>query len=109
MSWCGNDNPEHRVRKCNDCQAAYKKARRRIPLPSVNLERAYQRPRFKRTPLNDRVDALYAECAELGGCMAGPYIIAYGYVLAPCVRCAVPVKARGWAWRDNSTMFRGAA
>ena len=68
--------------------------------------RSVQRPRFQRTPLNDRVDALYAECAELGGCMAGPTIQAHGYLFAPCVRCAVPVKARGWAWRDNSTMFR---
>ena len=107
MSWCGNDNPEHRVRYCMACQAAYQKHRRKHlppPLPSVNLPR--QHPRFQRTPLNDRVDALYAECAELGGCMAGPTITRYGYVLAPCVRCAVPVKARGWAWRDNSTMFR---
>ena len=78
---------------------------------SVNLLRAYQRPRFRRTPLNDRVDALHAICIEeLGGCMAGPTIMRYGYVFAPCVRCEVPVRARGWAWRDNSTMFeRGAA
>ena len=61
---------------------------------------------WKRTALNDRVDALHAECKELGGCMAGPTITRYGYVFAPCVRCEVPVRARGWAWRDNSTMFR---
>ena len=66
---------------------------------------------WKPSLLNLKVDALHALCIEdLGGCMAGPTIMAYGYVFAPCVRCAVPVRARGWAWRDNSTMFeRGAA
>ena len=69
--------------------------------------RSIQRPRFRFTLLNLKVDALHAICIEeLGGCMAGPTITRYGYVFAPCVRCDVPVRARGWAWRDNSTMFR---
>ena len=103
MTWCGNDNPQHRVRKCRVCQAIYAKNRRLTPrLPH---ERSYQSP-FQRTPLNDRVDALHEECKTLGGCMAGPTIQAHGYLFAPCVRCGVPVRARGWAWRDNSTMFR---
>ena len=73
--------------------------------------RSIQRPHFRFSLLNLKVDALHAICIEeLGGCMAGPTIMAHGYVFAPCVRCAVPVRARGWAWRDNSTMFeRGAA
>ena len=68
--------------------------------------RSVQRPRFQRTPLNDRVDALHDECAELGGCMAGPQFTSHGWEVRPCVRCGVPVKARSWSWMDNSTMFR---
>ena len=102
MSWCGRTDSEHRVRNCRACQAAYQKHRRvHSPAPPRLKKDGIWQP----TKLNQRVDRLHARCQEKGGCIAGPWIISGGWELNPCKRCGVPVKARGFAWADNTTMF----
>ena len=70
--------------------------------------RSVQRPPFRFSLLNLKVDALYAICSEeMEGCMPGRVVYSGGYFIAPCVRCGVPEEwTNGVAWRDNSTMFR---
>ena len=104
-TWCGINDPEHRVKYCRPCLRIYVNQRRAAKRAGGKLVVRVAEPDFIPSALNRRVTAKHTRCAERGGCVPGPTVMSYGYVFNPCRRCDVPVKPRGWAWRDNTTMF----
>lgn len=100
MTWCGRSDPEHRVRTCNPCRAAYQRRLRKIGRmsPPSRKEKGGWQP----SPLNRRVDRKYAACQERGGCVpSGQWIERNGSYVPTCRHCSVPMMklASGSPWR----------